>query len=277
MHLSVNDAAIGYEKDKPLQRYVNFSVTSGEICCVLGPNGCGKTTLVKTVLGLVPLLSGSIAVDGSDVTKWSAQRLSQTMAYVAQRHDQPFPYLVKDVVMMGRIAKTNGIAGQPTREDRNIVENAMADMGIRHLRDVPYVDISGGELQMVMFARALVQEPQMLILDEPTASLDYGNAVRVIEKVRDLAEAGYAVVMITHSPDHCFMTGANVALFMPARPMLFGPAEQVITSANIRKAYGVNVKLVEFVHDNDEVMRMCAPEFQGTRVRSRRVAQRTRE
>ena len=277
MHLSVNDAAIGYEKDKPLQRYVNFSVTSGEICCVLGPNGCGKTTLVKTILGLVPLLSGSIAVDGSDVTKWSAQRLSQTMAYVAQRHDQPFPYLVKDVVMMGRIAKTNGIAGQPTREDRNIVENAMADMGIRHLRDVPYVDISGGELQMVMFARALVQEPQMLILDEPTASLDYGNAVRVIEKVRDLAEAGYAVVMITHSPDHCFMTGANAALFMPARPMLFGPAEQVITSANIRKAYGVNVKLVEFVHDNDEVMRMCAPEFQGTRVRSRRVAQRTRE
>ena len=271
MRLSVNNANIGYAKDKPLQTYVNFAVESGEVCCILGPNGCGKTTLVKTILGLVPLLSGSIAVDGSDVTSWSARRLSQTMAYVAQRHDQPFPYLVKDVVMLGRIAKTNGLAGQPTREDRNIVENALDDMGIRHLRDVPYVDISGGELALVMFARALVQEPQMLILDEPTAALDYGNAVRVIEKVRDMAEAGYAVLMITHSPDHCFMTGANVALFMPARPMLFGSAEHVITSANIKKAYGVNVKLVEFVHENSEVMRMCAPEFAGTRVRKLRA------
>ena len=219
--------------------------------------------VVKTVLGLLPPLAGSITLDGDDVTKWSAPRLSDAMAYVAQKHEQPFPFQVKDVVMLGRINKVKTLGGQPSREDYNIVENALNDMGIYHLRDMPYMDISGGELQMVMFARALAQQPQMLILDEPTAALDYGNAVRVIEKVRELAARGYAVVMITHNPDHAFMTGANVALFTKAQPMKFGSAFDIITRENIKDAYGINVKLVEFTHDNQEIMRMCAPEFGG--------------
>lgn len=263
MRLSLRDVSVGYDKNAPIQKYVNFSVESGEVCCVLGPNGCGKTTLVKTVLGLLPPLAGSIALDGDDVTKWSASRLSDAMAYVAQKHEQPFPFQVKDVVMLGRINKVKTLGGQPSREDYNIVENALNDMGIYHLRDMPYMDISGGELQMVMFARALAQQPQMLILDEPTAALDYGNAVRVIEKVRELAARGYAVVMITHNPDHAFMTGANVALFTKAQPMKFGSAFDIITRENIKDAYGINVKLVEFTHDNQEIMRMCAPEFGG--------------
>lgn len=103
----------------------------------------------------------------------------------------------------------------------------------------------------------------MLILDEPTAALDYGNAVRVIEKIRQLASSGYGVMMVTHNPDHAFMTKANVALFMRKKPMVFGNAYDVITRANISDAYGVNVKLVEFTHDNQEIMRTCAPEFGG--------------
>ncbi len=263
MKLIVRDASVGYSADAPLQKYVNFSVESGEVCCILGPNGCGKTTLVRTILGMNPLLAGSITLDGSDVTAWSAAQVADKIAYVAQRQTPPFPYQVKDVVMLGRIGRTSSMSGKPSRRDYNIVENAMADMGIEHLRERPYVDISGGELQMVMFARALAQEPGLLILDEPTAALDYGNAVRVIEKVRDLAEAGYAVIMITHNPDHAFMTGANVALFMRNRNMVFGDAFSVITRENIQDAYGINVKLVEFTHDNQEVMRMCAPEFRG--------------
>ncbi len=265
MKLIVRDASVGYDADKPVQKLVNFSVSNGEVCCVLGPNGCGKTTLVKTILGLNPLLSGSITIDGSDVTQWSASRLSEQVAYIAQNHAQAFPFQVKDVVMLGRINRTRSVSGKPSRQDYNIVENAMAEMGILHLRDRPYSDISGGELQMVMFARALAQQPEMLIMDEPTAALDYGNAVRVIEKVRELADSGYAIVMITHNPDHAFMTGANVALFMRNRNMIFGSAFEVITRENIQDAYGVNVKLVEFTHDNQEIMRMCAPEFGGVR------------
>lgn len=263
MKLLVQDAFIGYDVDKPLQKYVNFSVESGDVCCILGPNGCGKTTLVNTVLGMTPLLSGSISLDGSDVTKWSAAELSDKVAFVSQRHNQPFPYQVKDVVMLGRLSKTESLSGKPSTRDYNIVENAMEEMGIRHLRDVPYVDISGGELQLVMFSRALAQEPQLLIMDEPTAALDYGNAVRVIGKVRSLADEGYGIMMITHNPDHAFMTRANVALFMRNKNMRFGTAYDVITRENISDAYGINVKLVEFTHDNQEVMRMCAPEFGG--------------
>jgi ABC-type cobalamin/Fe3+-siderophores transport system ATPase subunit len=228
---------------------------------VLGPNGCGKTTLIKSILGMQKLLGGRIDIDASDITRWSAAKLSETVAYVAQRHEQPFPFAVKDVVMLGRVGRMQGM-GQPGPEDYNIVENAMAEMGIYHLRDKPYVDISGGELQMVMFARALAQQPQMLILDEPTSALDYGNAVRVISKVRALAAMGLGVLMITHNPDHAFMTGANVALFMRQEPMKFGPAFEVITRENIQEAYGTNVKIVEFSHDNGTLMRMCAPEFE---------------
>lgn len=265
MKLAIRDAAVGYDRNHPVQRHMSMTLESGEVCCVLGPNGCGKTTLVKTILGMLPLLAGHITIDGDDVTSWSAACLSRSVAYVAQAHGQPFPFQVKDVVMMGRIGRTRHGSGQPDREDYNVVENAMMDMGIYHLRDVAYSDISGGELQMVMFARALAQEPQLLILDEPTSALDYGNAVRVIEKVRELAAAGYAVLMITHNPDHAFMTGANVALLTRHDPVKFGSAFDIITRENIQKAYGVNVKLVEFTHDNQEVMRMCAPEFGGPR------------
>lgn len=263
MKLIVNNAAIGYERGNPIQRHVGFSLSSGEVCCILGPNGCGKTTLVKTILGMNPLLDGSITLDGSDVTAWSASRLADSVAYIAQKHAQSFPFQVKDLVMMGRTNKMKSINGQPSNKDFNIVENALEEMGIRHLREASVNDISGGELQMVMFARALAQEPQMLIMDEPTAALDYGNAVRVIEKVRHLRKLGYAVLMVTHNPDHAFMTGASVALFMKGRPMIFGTAFEIITRENIQNAYGVNVKLVEFTHDNQEIMRTCAPEFGG--------------
>ncbi len=263
MKLIVNNAAIGYEREHPIQRHVGFSLASGEVCCILGPNGCGKTTLVKTILGMNTLLDGSITLDGSDVTRWSAARLADSVAYIAQKHAQSFPFQVKDMVMMGRTNKMKSVNGQPTYKDFNIVENALEEMGIRHLREASVNDISGGELQMVMFARALAQEPQMLIMDEPTAALDYGNAVRVIEKVRHLRKLGYAVLMVTHNPDHAFMTGASVALFMKDRPMKFGTAFEIITRENIQNAYGVNVKLVEFTHDNQEIMRTCAPEFGG--------------
>jgi len=188
MKLALRDVAIGYDKDKLLQKFVNFTVQTGEVCCVLGPNGCGKTTLIKTILGMQPLFDGRITVDGDDVTKWGASRLSDTMAYVAQRHEQSFPFQVKDVVMLGRI-----------------------------------------------------------------------------NKVRALAERGLAVMMITHNPDHAFMTGAQVALFFRHETMKFGDAYAIITRENIQDAYGTKVKIVEFTHENQEIMRMCAPEFGGRR------------
>ncbi len=260
MRLEVKDAHCGYEKGKPVQRYVNFSVESGEVCCMLGPNGVGKSTVFKSILGLLPLLGGKVTVDGDDISKWSPKRLADTMAYVSQNHTPPFPYQVKDVVLLGRINKV-GYMGQPTARDYSIAQAAMEDMGIYHLRDKVYTDISGGELQLVMIARALTQQPQLLVLDEPTAALDYGNAMRVISKVRELAEKGYAVIMTTHSPDHAFMCDSNVVLLQKDNPVKFGRAVDIITEKNMRQAYGVNVKIVEFVNTKGKITRMCAPVF----------------
>lgn len=260
MKLEVRDARCGYDKKHPTLTYVNFEVESGQVCCVLGPNGVGKSTLFKSVLGLIPLLGGSITIDGEDIARWSPAKMADTVAYVSQTHVPPFPYQVKDVVMLGRVSKI-GHLGTPTPEDYRVVENAMADMGIDHLRDKVYTDISGGELQLVMIARALAQQPKVLVLDEPTAALDYGNVVRVIGKVRELAEKGFAVIMTTHSPDHAFMCKSKVVLLQRDLPMRFGDAVDIITEKNMRQAYGINVKIVEFVNANNEIMRMCAPVF----------------
>ncbi len=258
MKLEVNDANCGYQRGEAVQRYVNFSVENGEVCCVLGPNGCGKSTVFKSILGLLPLQRGTVTVDGDDISKWTPSRLADTMAYVSQNHVPPFPYQVKDVVMLGRINKI-GSMGQPRKEDWRIVENAMLDMGVYDLRDKVYTDISGVELQLVMIARALAQEPRILVFDEPTAALDYGNVVRVIEKVRSLAEKDYAVIMTTHSPDHAFMCDSSVVLLQKDNPMKFGEAVDIITEKNMKEAYGVNVKIVEFVNTQGKIARMCSP------------------
>ena len=264
MKLDVKDVTCGWETGKPVQRFVNFSVESGRICCILGPNGCGKTTLFKTILSLVPRQSGSICIDGEDIGKWSPKKLASMMAYVSQGHTPPFPYPVREVVLLGRMRKLG--LSKPSANDYELADNAMNDMGIYHLRNQPYTDISGGELQLVMIARALCQQPQMLVLDEPTAALDYGNAIRVIGKIRELAERGYAVMMTTHSPDHAFMCQSDVVLLQKKNPMKFGRAVDVITERNMRDAYGVGVRIVEFIAPNDGVMRLCAPTFESIKV-----------
>lgn len=259
MKLEVKDLSCGYEGSNPIQRFVNFTISSGEVCCILGPNGCGKTTLFKTILGLIPPQAGVVMIDGENASKWSPRRRAQAMAYASQTHTPPFPYRVKDVVLLGRVNKAG--ATQPTDEDYYIADKAMRDMGVYDLADTPYTDISGGQLQLVMIARALAQQPQLLVLDEPTAALDYGNAIRVISKVRWLATQGYGVLMTTHSPDHAFMCKSNVVLLQPNKPMKFGKAQEIVTEKNMREAYGVEVRVVEFVNKRSEVMRMCAPEF----------------
>ena len=260
MRLEVQNVNCGYKSHEPLLTYLNFNVASGEICCVLGPNGVGKSTLFKTILGLLPALSGKITIDGEDVSKWPASKLGDTIAYVSQSHTPPFPYQVKDIVMLGRMSKI-GPRSTPKDMDYYIVDQAIEECGIGHLRNKPYTDISGGELQLVMIAQALAQQPNILVFDEPTAALDYGNAVRVIAHIRELAKRGYMVLMTTHSPDHAFMCNSKVLLLQRDFPMKFGTALDIITEKNMKQAYGMNIKVVEFVNEKNEIVRQCAPVF----------------
>ena len=171
-----------------------------------------------------------------------------------------FPYKVHEIVQLGRLNRI-GLLGQPSDEDFYAAEEAMKACGIYHLRDEPYTDISGGELQMAMIARALTQRPQLLILDEPTAALDFGNAVRIIGKIRELAAEGFAVLMTTHSPDHAFLCNSQVVLLRKDDAPISGAPQDVITDRNMKRAYGVQIKIVEYVNANNEITRKCAPVF----------------
>lgn len=257
MKLVAKDVSCGWEKSKPVQTYVNFSIESGEVCCILGPNGCGKTTLLKTLMGLVPRLAGAVGLDGRDIRRYTPKERAKSIAYVSQGHVPPFSYRVRDVVMLGRTSKVG--LGQPAVRDRQIAESALKDMGVWHLRDERYTEISGGQLQLVMIARALAQQPQLLVLDEPTAALDYGHTARVVAKIRELAQRGYAVLMTTHSPDQAFLLNSNVLLLQRDRPPQFGSAVDVITEKNMRDAYGTGVEVKEFLTRRGSVVRMCAP------------------
>ena len=163
---------------------------------------------------------------------------------------------------MGRISRA-GYTGRLTRLDYEAAGQAMADMGVTHLAERPYTDISGGERQLVMIARALAQQPKWLVMDEPTANLDYGNMVRVVGKIRTLRDKGYGVLMTTHSPDQAFLCGADVALLLPDGTMRAGPAAHVINEQTVREAYGVDVKIVEFHDKSDRLVRLCTPLFQA--------------
>lgn len=258
MKLELRNVMCGYDKQNPVLSRINFTVETGQICCLLGPNGVGKTTLFKTILGLLPPLEGKVMVDGEDTLRWRASKLAGNMAYVSQFHNPPFPYKVRDVVLLGRVGQA-GYFGKVSARDYQIAEDAMSDMGITHLRDTPYTDVSGGERQLVMIARALAQQPKWLLMDEPTANLDYGNMVRVIEKICELRDKGYGVVMTTHLPDQAFLCDAMVALLQRKGNVRFGRAEDIITEANMRDVYGVDIEVVEYFARDKRLVRMCVP------------------
>lgn len=259
MRLELNDVSCGYGK-APVLEHVSFALEGGDVCCVLGPNGVGKSTLFKTVLNLLPPLAGQVCIDGEDTRRWKPKRLSRCLAYVAQAHIPAFPYRVKEIAMMGRMGRI-GATGTPSRQDYEIVEQAMEDAGVRHLRDRVYTDISGGERQLLMIARALAQQPKALIMDEPTANLDYGNMVRVMSCIRSLSRQGLCVLFTTHMPDQAFMCRAKTVLLSRRAPMLFGTADQVITERNLYEAYQTQVQILEVLGAGGTPVRVAAPRF----------------
>lgn len=256
MKLDVSSAVCGYGKRKIIDG-ISFSVSSREILCLLGPNGVGKTTLFKTILGFIKLWGGTIRVDGEDVSRWSHKHYAQVIGYVPQSHTPPFPFIALDVVLMGRTAHL-GTFSTPSKADRRIAEEAMELLGIESLKDRIYTEISGGERQMVLIARALAQQPQILVMDEPTSNLDYGNQMLVLTQIKKLAENGLGVVMTSHSPDHAFLCSSRVALLREGG-FEIGPPDEIVTEENLRQVYGVRVKITNTPTEDGGFVKACVP------------------
>ena len=241
MRLETHDLAFGYP-ERPVGRDVTLSVGPGKVLCLLGPNGCGKTTLFKTMLGLLAPQGGRVLIGDADVSSLPRANLARRIAYVPQSQGVAFPYTAHDLVLMGRISHRGPFAG-PTTADHDAAERALADLGIAPLRDRDVTRLSGGQRQLVMIARALAQAAPLIVMDEPTASLDFGNQVVVLKAIRTLAARGVGIILSTHDPDHAFVVASTVALMKVGRVIAVGPPRDVMTSANLETVYGVGVQI----------------------------------
>lgn len=257
MRLEVKDAVCGYGTKKVVEN-ISMSVEPGEILCLLGPNGVGKTTFFKSILGFLKLLDGEILLNGESINKLPKKRLAQLVGYVPQAHTPPFPFSVKEVVVMGRTAHL-GMFASPTPEDEKIAEQALDTLGISFLQDRIYTEISGGEKQMVLIARALTQQPKILIMDEPTSNLDFGNQIRLLEQINRLSKNGMGVIMTSHFPNHVFLCSSKVALMQKDNDFIIGAVDEVVTEENLRSAYGINVRITSIEDANGTVVKSCVP------------------
>lgn len=217
-----------------------LSVRPGEVTALLGANGAGKSTLLRLLLGLVRPHKGEVALDGRALDGWSRRELAQRLAYVPQVHATPFPYTVEQVALLGRLAG-NGLFGAASAEDRDQVADTLTRLGIARLARRPYTEISGGERQLVLIARALVQGARLLVMDEPVSGLDYGHQMRLLERLRNLADEGYGILKTTHYPDHALLAAHRVAVMMDGRIVASGLPAEVITPALIRRLYQLEV------------------------------------
>jgi iron complex transport system ATP-binding protein len=255
--LELENVSCGYAAKAVISK-VGFSVEEGDIVCLLGPNGVGKTTLFKTILRLLPKLAGTIRINGSDIASWHAKRFACAMGYVPQVHTPPFPFSVIDVVVMGRVAHLDAFAS-PSPRDFEIAKKALHELAIEHLQKRVYTELSGGERQLVLIARALAQEPMILVLDEPTSNLDYGNQVAVLEHINSLAkERHIGIIMTTHDPNQALSYASTVVAIDRNRLLHIGSPDKIVCERYLRDTYHMQANVMQIAID-DKIYRYCLP------------------
>ena len=257
MKLEAKNLDFGYRGHR-VGHGVSLSVEAGQVLCLLGPNGSGKTTLFKTLLGLLPAQGGQVLLDGADLATLPRGEVARRVSYVPQAHAAFFPFTVREVVLMGRTAHLE-LFSSPSRKDRDIAQAALERLRLAALADAVYTRISGGERQLTLVARALAQDARIIVMDEPTANLDFGNQARVMDHVRALANSGIGVLLSTHDPDQAFLCADRVAMLRAGRVAWSGAPAQAITPESLRDIYGVEVAVVQVMLPGEEERSVCIP------------------
>ena len=241
MTLEVRNLQFAYKKNRVLLG-VDLEAEAGQCVCLLGQNGAGKTTLFRCLLGLLDNYRGEIYLDGKISRRLTARQLAKKIAYIPQAHAPIFNYGVFETVLMGTNIHRDKLRS-PGRDERNIAWEMLELMNITHLAERGYAEISGGERQLALIARALAQKSRVLVMDEPTANLDYGNQFRVMRQVKELAKKGYLVVLSTHNPEHALLYADKALVLKEGVAMMCGEPEKVLSPALIEKVYGVTADI----------------------------------
>ena len=253
--LEVDDLHVAYDGTEVVHG-VSFTVDDGEYACIIGANGCGKTTTLKAVLGLHRPTKGSVRIGGRSTHGLSERELARMFAYIPQVHRPPFPFTVADVVLMGRTPHLASMC-RASSHDREVAFGAMERMGVLHLASRNYTALSGGQRQLVLIARALAQEPQLLVMDEPTASLDFGNQELVLSTMKRLALEGMAVLMVTHDPDHALYCAHKVIVMENGLVTGVGSPREIVTEDTLNRIYGIQTRVVDVDVGQGDMRRVC--------------------
>lgn len=220
-----------------------FSVNKGDLLCILGPNGSGKSTLLNCLCGLLTPTMGEILLMGKNIHEMSPKHIAQSIGYVPQSQYSAFGYTVMDYVLMGRAYKI-GLFEKPSKIDREIAGEALTVVGIAHLANSFLTEISGGERQLVSIARIITQKPQIILLDEPTAHLDYGNQIKMLKLIKKLNQRGFFVLVTTHNPDHCIMLNSQVGILDKTGVLHVGSSEEMLSDDILSKLFGTKIHMI---------------------------------
>lgn len=257
--LELKNATLGYRKQIILEK-VSFTLETEQVTCIIGRNGAGKTTLFKSMLDILPLIRGEMLLDGESIKKWNKAKYARKVAYVPQIHSVPFPFTAFEVVLLGRTAHLPGFVS-PGRKDRLIAEECMERLKISSLRNRIFTQLSGGEQQMVIVARALAQQPSFLIMDEPTSSLDFGNQIKLIKQICALQDHSLGILMATHSPDQAFILNADVAVVHKGGIWKRGHCNDIITPDILKEVYRTSISVCSFPDRNGGEHKVCMPGY----------------
>lgn len=238
--LQVECGSFGYPGDRVLFHDVSFSVGEGEVFTILGANGAGKTSLLKCLVGLLNLSSGTVKMMGDDVNCLSPRQLALRVGYVPQIHIAAYAYSVRDFVVMGR-APHIPFLKSPSIQDYSLADEALRRLGMAAFAGRPYTQLSGGERQQVLIARVLAQQPRLIIMDEPTNHLDYGNQIRALKVIRGLGREGYGVIFTTHTPDYALLVDGLVGVLDATGVLMAGPAREVISEERLSSLYDMKL------------------------------------
>lgn len=259
--LEVKDVSFSYKKGKRVLTDVSLTLAKGECLCLLGPNGTGKSTLLKCILNLETAEKGRIVIDGKDMLKLTAGQRAKLVAYVAQSSYMIFPYKVKEIILMGRVTHFKPGAAA-SKEDIQICLDSLAKLGLTSLTDSYFQELSGGQKQMVLIARALAQQSKYIVMDEPTANLDYSNQIKVLMTINKLVDEGYSILMTSHFPDHSFLARSKVVMMRDGTVMAQGNPDEVVTSKNLTKLYSTYVCVTQAeinVKEHNKQTKVCIP------------------
>ena len=254
MKIEVKNLSFSYGP-RPVLHDINMEVDTGEFLSILGPNGVGKSTLFRCILGLLQDYEGSVLIDGIDARRLSEKELSKKIAYIPQHTVPSFNFSVEDIVLMGTTAGSN-LLRKPRKEEYLKAESAMDKMGIIDMRERCFHHLSGGERQLAVIARALAQDARILMLDEPTAALDFGNQLKVLRQIKSLADEGYTVIQTTHNPEHAFMFSDKIIAIKDGRRLAYGTPEEIIIDETVSTLYGTQISVASFAEDS---VRVCIP------------------